>query len=176
MTKSASDLVALAEEVNAILEELEVNALLIGGAALAAHNYARTTTDIDLGVSTPLAQLRKVSEAIEAKGLKAELREPDGDDHLSGVVDVEGGAVQIVNFGETFPAAIQDALREAPPYDGRLRAISLPYLIVLKVYAGLGPKSRRDVEELLLANPDADRQAIRALCSKYRLRGWHELI
>lgn len=101
---------------------------------------------------------------------------PDADDHLSGVVDVEGGKVQIVNYGETFPAAIRDALGEAPPYDGRLRAIALPYLVVLKVYAGLGHKSRHDIEQLLAANPDADREAIRALCEKYRLEGWQDLI
>lgn len=44
-----------------------------------------------------------------------------------------------------------------------------------KLYAG-GMKSKADIVELLNRNPDADRDEIRMLCQRYRLRGLEPLI
>ena len=109
-----------------------------------------------------------------------ELREPDGQDPLGGVVDVRGpfGLVQIVNYGGRFPAVIDDGLAAADTVirpGSRLRIVPLPHLVALKLYAG-GTKSRADIVELLSRNPDADLAAIRDLCRSWRLRGLDPLI
>ncbi|MDF1739641.1 MAG: hypothetical protein P1U86_10815 [Verrucomicrobiales bacterium] len=169
-----------AEKVAAILEEFQVEAIVIGAIALAAHRYIRYTEDIDLGVNTDLATLRKITDALRVGGFQTELREPDGADPFSGVIDVTGefGLVQIVNFGQTFPAVISDALKVANltvKPGSRLRLAPLAHLIVLKLYAG-GLKSKADVAELLTRNPDADIDRIRELCKSYRIRGLDEII
>ena len=56
-----------------------------------------------------------------------------------------------------------------------LKLIPLPHLIALKLYAG-GTKSRADVLELLMRNPELDVAGVRELCCSYRLRGLEELI
>jgi hypothetical protein len=109
-----------------------------------------------------------------------ELREPDGQDPLGGVVDVRGpfGLVPIVNYGGRFPAVIDDGLAAADTVirpGSRLRIVPLPHLVALKLYAG-GTKSRADIVELLSRNPDADLAAIRDLCRSWRLRGLDPLI
>ncbi len=75
--------------------------LQLGAVALAAHGYVRFTEDLDLGVNTDLGALHKAAEVIRTAGFEVELREPDGQDPLGGVVDVRGpyGLVQIVNYG-----------------------------------------------------------------------------
>ena len=173
-------LLAAAERLATLLREHGVNAVVIGAAALAAHGYVRFTEDIDLGVSVPVADLKGLAMAIRKAGFDAVLREPDGDDPLGGVIDVSGsfGIVQIVNFGERFPAVIESAVADAtvPMREGAvLRIAPLEHLIALKLYAG-GRRSEADVIELLKRNPSADREAIRARCRGYRLRGLEPLI
>ena len=91
----------LAEQVLGVLRQHNVDAVVIGGVALAAHNYLRATDDLDLGVNATLATMRAVSDELQRQGYEAELREPDGDDPLGGTIDVaaeSGGLVQVVNF------------------------------------------------------------------------------
>ncbi|MDC0709723.1 hypothetical protein POL68_14725 [Stigmatella sp. ncwal1] len=166
----------LAEQVLKVLQQHAVDAVVIGGVALAAHNYLRATDDLDLGVSTTCATLRTVRDELLLLGHTAVLREPDGDDPLGGTIDVEaksGGFVQVVNFDNSpsngFPRVIRDALQALGPSTGRLRVAPLPYLIAMKLYAG-GPKSRRDIQALVQNNPEADWEAIRTLCKGYNLQ------
>jgi hypothetical protein len=104
-----------AETVAAALQEFEIDTVVIGGLALAAHHYVRFTEDIDLGINAELETLRQIAAALRRMDFRVELREPDAEDPLSGVVDVLGpfGMVQIINFGQTFPAVITDAVRGA---------------------------------------------------------------
>lgn len=174
------EVIRAAEEVTGILESRGVEALVIGAVALAAHGYVRFTEDIDLGVNTDLVTLTQVADALRTAGFDVELREPDGQDPLGGVVDVRGpfGLVQIVNYGGRFPAVIDGGLAAADTVvrsGSRLRIVPLPHLVALKLYAG-GTKSRADIVELLSRNPDADVAAIRDLCQRWRLRGLDPLI
>jgi len=169
-----------AETVAAVLREFQVDAVVIGALALAAHHYVRYTEDIDLGINADIKTLRQVADALRERNFEAELREPDAVDPLSGVIDVLGsfGMVQIINFGQTFPAVISDAVREATLTarpGSNLRLAPLPHLIALKLYAG-GFKSKADIAELLVRNPDADLDEIRGLCDAYRLQGLEEII
>jgi hypothetical protein len=172
--------VALGEEVLGVLRQHGIDALVIGGFALAAHRAERPTRDLDLGVDAKLSDLETVCHALRDSGHSTTLNYPDADDHLGGVLVVTnpvGARVEVVNYGGRFPAAIQDALAALPPIEGsQLRAIPLPYLIILKVYAGLGPKSKRDIAALLEANPEADIAEIRHLCAKHRLKGWQAVL
>lgn len=169
-----------AEDIVDILANHQIDALVIGAVALAAHHYVRQTEDIDLGINASIASLRSVVESLNAAGYPAILREPDLDDPLGGVIDVNGpfGLIQIVNFGERFPAVIDDALQVANMSvneGSKLRIVPLPYLIALKLYAG-GYKSKADIIELVQRNKDLDLDAIRSLCQKYRLEGLEDLI
>ncbi len=169
-----------AEEVAEILESRGVGAVVIGAVALAAHGYVRFTEDLALGVNTDLGTLSRVAEALRTAGFEVQVREPDGEDPLGGVVDVRGpfGLVQIVNYGGRFPAVIDGGLAAADTVirpGSRLRIVPLPHLVALKLYAG-GTKSRADIVELLSRNPDADMGAIRDLCQGWRLRGLDPLI
>ena len=170
----------VAESVAAVLLEFQVDAVVIGAIALAAHHYVRYTEDIDLGINTDLARLRQITDALRAKGFQAELRKPYDADPLSGVTDVTGafGLVQIVNFGQTFSAVIPDAVRDANLTvrpGSALKLVPLAHLVALKLYAG-GLKSKADVAELLSRNPEADIDQIRRLCESYRLRGFDEIL
>jgi hypothetical protein len=173
-------LLAAAERIASLLADRGIDAVVIGAAALAAHRYVRHTEDIDLGVNVAVRELDAVAAGLSETGYEVEVREPDGQDPLGGVIDVIGpaGLVQIVNFGERFPAIIDSGLAEATlrvRSGANLRIIPLAHLIALKLYAG-GMKSKADIVELLKRNPDADRDEIQMLCRRYRLRGLEPLI
>lgn len=169
-----------AEKVMEALAKHQVDGVVIGAVALAAHHYVRTTLDLDLGVDADLATMKSMVKTLASAGFQAELREPDGQDPLGGVIDIRGsfGWVQIISFSGRFPAAIHDALGGAPapirPH-GRVKIAPLPQLVALKLYAG-GLKSKADVLELLKRNPGADLEAIRAACRRYRVRGLAEVL
>lgn len=174
------EMIRAAEEIVQSLESQGVEALVIGAVALAAHGYVRFTEDLDLGVNTDLGTLRTAAEGLRAAGFAVELREPDGEDPLGGVVDVRGsfGLVQIVNYGDRFPAVIDGGLAMSDTVirpGSHLRIVPLPHLVALKLYAG-GTKSHADIVELLACNPDADTAMIRQLCRQWRLPGLDPLI
>lgn len=179
MDKADSLLVA-AESVLSILGKHRVDAVVIGAVALAAYHYVRQTDDLDLGVNADLPRMRALTQALREAGFTAELREPDGNDPLGGVIDVTGpfGLLQIISYADRFPAVIEDALRESTLVvrDGSpLRLAPIPQLVALKLYAG-GLKSKADIVELLRRNPEVSPDSIRSTCSKYRLRGLDEVL
>jgi hypothetical protein len=169
-----------AEEVVGILKRHRIDAVVIGAVALAAYHYVRQTEDIDLGVNADLPTLRMLTAAIRQAGFAAELREPDSDDPLGGVIDVSGsfGLLQIISYADRFPAVIDDAVRLSTLVvrDGSpLRIVPIPHLVALKLYAG-GYKSKADIVELLSRNPGLDLNEIRDVCEQYRLNGIDELL
>lgn len=178
MTPEMADNLAAAERISAVLAEENIEALVIGGMALAAHRYIRTTQNVDLGVNADKVQMNHLLHVLQTRGYSAVFLQPDGNDPLVGVIDIIGsfGIVQIVHFGDRFPAAIQDALASAELRTsprGALRVIPIPQLVALKLYAG-GWKSFADIVELLRRNPEADLQAIGDTCRKYALSGWEK--
>ncbi len=175
-----SPLLKAAESVAAILRDAGFETILIGGVAMAAHHYIRLTDDLDFALNAPVRSMHGIAATLGQAGFCAEFHEPDSDDPLGGVIDVAGdfGLIQIVNFGERFPAVIEDALRFtdiAASGSPAFRVIPLPHLIALKLYAG-GSKSRADIVHLLERNPDADLEVISGMCERYRLCGLAPLI
>ena len=164
-----------AERVVSLLGENGVPAVVIGAVALAAYRYVRHTEDIDLGVDADLSKMRVLTAALRDEGFVVDFHEPDGDDPLGGVIDVSGpfGLIKVVSFANRFPAVIRDALagddvRIRP--GSQLRLVPIAQLVALKLYAG-GSGSKSDIVELLRRNPEADFEAIRDTCRRYRLRG-----
>lgn len=174
------DLLDEAEAVARVLAAEGTPVLLIGAGAMAAHNYVRFTRDLDLAVAISTSALENVTQRLKSYDWKVECCLPGINDPLDGVVDIvtPHGLVQLVNFGGTFPAVIADAL-DANPQPVRpaspLLITPLPHLIALKLYAG-GSKSRLDIIELLRQNPSLERNALEALCRRYRLRGLRGII
>ena len=124
--------------------------------------------------------MRSLVDSLSAEGYNVEFHEPDENDPLGGVIDVSGpfGLVQLISFEGRFPAVIRDALagedlRIRP--GSMLRIMPIPQLVALKLYAG-GWKSHADIVELLRRNPEADVDAIRKTCRKYRLRGLAQVL
>ena len=169
-----------AERIAGLLSKLQVECVVIGAIAMAAHRYIRHTEDIDLAVNADLSSLRAATELLQSEGFDVLFHEADGDDPLGGVIDVRGdfGLVQVVSFAGRFPIVIDDALVESDMVLGesrRLRLSPLPHLVALKLYAG-GMKSKADIVELLRRNPELDREALRQKCAAYRLKGLEDLI
>jgi hypothetical protein len=178
--EDADAILRAAEDILHCLHRHQLDAVVIGAVALAAHRYVRQTEDLDLGVNANVRKLRELTDSLRQAGYQAVLHEPDADDPLGGVINIEGsfGLIQIISYADKFPAVIEDALREsrmtARP-GSALKLVPLPHLIALKLYAG-GTKSRADVLELLMRNPELDMAGVRALCRNYRLAGLEELI
>jgi len=120
---------------------------------------------------------------LAARGLHTELRLPDDDNPIGGVLEVwqledeEGDpvfSVEVVNFtnphrpGRHNPGG--DAVRNALPVEAgaSLRYVRLADLIALKLYSG-SRFDKADVVELLVRNPDADLAEIEAVAKRYDL-------
>lgn len=167
----------VAQHVLDVLHEHGTESIVIGALALAVHGYPRATEDLDLAVSTPLSNLKRVAAALEDRGYEVEFREPDAQDPLGGVIDVRApGAdlVQVVNFDSSpaagFPRLVHDAISTASALGpgSSLRVVDPYHLVVFKLYAG-GAKSKLDILELLDRHPALDVERLRELCAGYRL-------
>jgi hypothetical protein len=174
--------VDLAERVAQIASGLNIQTVLIGAYALAAHHYVRATADIDLASDVKLDDLRRLEQALREAGLHTELRQPDEEDPLGGVIEIwervdETGdpvdAVEVVNFYNPYrprrtPA--MQAIRNGIPIAEKpaLRYPRLDDLIALKLDTG-SRRDEDDVIDVLVANPDANLDEIRATCKAYGL-------
>jgi hypothetical protein len=172
----ADSTIAVAERVAAIALELQVRSALIGAAALAVHGYPRATEDLDLAVwADPFSTLRELTRRLEDSGLHAEIRLPDEDDPLGGVITVTGegfDAIQLVNYLNPLRATNnpgREAITTAVAIAGTtLRVVDVPHLVALKLYAG-GAKSRLDALELLQRNPAVGLDDVRNVCARHAL-------
>lgn len=152
----------VAERVSATLDRQGVPVVVIGAIALAVHGYPRSTEDLDLAIAVRPPSLAKLTNELRREGWSVEVRPPDAQDPLGGVVDIRApGAylVQVVNFDNSpaggFPRLVEEAAHTARPLvpNGRLKVVDLPLLVAFKLYAG-GNQSRSDICELLDLHPD----------------------
>ncbi len=177
--EAVPDLLTEAETVEMLAEKHGISLCVIGAMALAAYHYVRTTADLDLAGNIAVNDLVEFSETLKAKGYIVELRKPDAEDPLGGVLDImtPAGLIQVISFADRFPAVIQEGQQEADfvvRENSRLKILPLAYLVVLKLYAG-GLKSKADIYEVLSRNPGENLDRIEELCSKYRIRGFSEI-
>jgi hypothetical protein len=166
----------IAQRVVGIASDLGIDLVLIGAVALAVHRYVRATVDLDLASAVdPSTALQKLTDALRAEGLDAELNLPDAQDPLGGVLNINGAdfnRIQIVNFVNPWNGLApvgRESVATAVAMEGEpFKVVDLPHLIALKLYAG-GNKSKTDVIELLEHNQDADLAEIRRVCARFGL-------
>ncbi|MEM9696400.1 MAG: hypothetical protein AAGA56_27900, partial [Myxococcota bacterium] len=149
----------------------------VGAVAMACHGYVRATRDIDLATElATFTQMRTLYNRCRDRGWSAELRLPDAEDPLGGVLDVEGDGfdlIQVVNFYNPLrptPNPGTDALDRAVALDTMpaLRVATVEDLILLKLYAG-GRKSELDVIELIEATPSLQRSSLLDRARRFEL-------
>jgi hypothetical protein len=170
----------VAAQVAAVAEALGIKTALIGAAALAVHGYARGTEDIDLASWVrPHDQLDDLAKALTKNGLRTQLRLPDDDDPLGGVLVVWASSgddgepadvVEVVNFlnpARPSPNPAARAISRAVGLAGvALRCVGLADLVALKLYAG-GSSDLADIVQLLARNPNVDFEEIRYVAGPY---------
>src|SRR5512146_2952243 len=83
-----SPAVELAERVARLARELGIETALIGAAALAVHHYVRASADLDLATYVDLGALRSLQSRLESEQLHTDLRVPDEQDVLGGVLEI----------------------------------------------------------------------------------------
>src|SRR5262249_42844110 len=82
----------VAADVARILKEHGYGAAVSGAGALAARGYPRATIDLDLATLVQpdtLRALGALAETFRARGYEVEVVEPDADDPLGGVVNIQ---------------------------------------------------------------------------------------
>jgi hypothetical protein len=157
--------------------DLGIGTALIGGAALAVHNYVRATPGIDLGAAVdPFRELRLLRLQLDAEGFHTEISLPDAKDVLGGLLRVcwrsdDEERVDVINFQNPLNAGQNpglEAVQTATTIGASesLRCVTLAHLTALKLYAG-SRRDQADVIELLRRNPTSDRALIREVCIRY---------
>lgn len=66
-----------------ILIEHQIDTVVIGAIALAAHHYVRQAEDLDFGVNASLPMMRQLPKVLRNAGFQTDLREPDMEDGKS---------------------------------------------------------------------------------------------
>lgn len=168
---------AVAEALDRLLRENDLESALIGALACAVHGYPRATRDVDLAVYADASlQLPALVRTLQTQGYEVDYQRADAEDALGGVITVRAAncdPIQIINFCNPFSARDNpgwSAVKSARPIiAGRaLRVVDLPHLIALKLYAG-GAKSRLDVIELLERNASVAVGSLREVCGRFGL-------
>lgn len=176
----ATAILRLAERVAEAARALGFESALIGAAALAVHRYTRGTEDVDLAVAIdPDRHLRALGRNLAAQGLVTQIRMPNDDDPLGGLLSVReedrdentaGEVVEVVNFHNPWRPArspARDAIARAQPLPGTsLRCVTIEDLVALKLYAG-GLQDHADIVQLLARNPNVDPEILRRSAGPY---------
>lgn len=153
-----------------------VSVALIGAGAMAVHNYSRATEDLDLGMwVTEEYALYNTFREIFTHGAVDDIARSSAalDDPLGGVWRLTGDAidpVEIINFYAPMQrGSINSApFKESLVVDGLdLRVVSLPYLILLKLYAG-SLDAAVDIKRLIENNQDLDMDEVRSIAARFK--------
>ncbi len=138
-------------EIAARLDRLHVSYAIVGGMALVAHGYRRTTEDVDVLV-TPEG-LKTIHESLIGLGYRPAFEKSKHlRDTRTGVRIEFVISGQYPGDGKSKPVAFPDPLAGAVDIDG-VRYASLPTLIQLKLASGMTSPGRlrdlADVQELI---------------------------
>src|SRR5688572_26123350 len=95
----------VAESVASVLASLGIDSAVLGSMALASHKYIRNTDAFDLAICAAPLQLPAAKEALEKEEFDADLRLPDAEDPLGGVLRLTRRGIrriEIVNYLNPF--------------------------------------------------------------------------
>lgn len=141
----------LLEQVSHTLRALDIDVVVIGATAMAAHGVSRSTLDVDLFTTDPRALQQRSWDRLNSDAIDVEIRHGDASDPLRGVVRFEGPGERpvdlIVGHGGWQAQVFVDA---EPVRFGsiELAVVNPVALVLLKLYAD-GPQDRSDIIQLL---------------------------
>ncbi len=160
-------LLELARTVVREARDSGVPTAIIGALAMAHHGYVRATVDVDLAACASFQlQLRPLAERLRQLGLHVDLRAPDDDDPLAGLLRVraapDGDPVDLVNFRANPPLGRVAVERAVASPDG-FAYVRVPELVALKLFAG-SRFDRDDAARLLGEADGVDIDEVRRVC------------
>lgn len=139
---------SLLKEVVTALRRESVPHAIIGAAALSAHGVSRSTADVDLLTTDPRCLTRSFWTPLQGR-CEADIRHGDVDDPLRGVVRLSRPGDMDVDIVVGRHSWQQDCiLRAVEGVVEDTRVVTLPDLVLLKLYAG-GPQDAWDVHQVL---------------------------
>jgi hypothetical protein len=153
----------LLTRIGAACERAGVPYMVIGGQAVLVHGEPRLTRDIDITVGVGVDGIDRVLAVLDDVGLKPLPSDPRAFAAQTMVVPSldEGSGIRvdvILSFTSYEAQAIERASAVAME-GGSVRVASPEDLVVLKVFAGR-PRDLEDVRNVLLRNPDLDREYV----------------
>jgi hypothetical protein len=153
------------------LREAGIPFMLVGGLALSAHHYERTTHDIDFFC---MKKLYPQFDAVMKQLGYGLLHEPTD---LYVRYTLQGRSiVDFIFSNEHTFALMENASQEVPMLGATVRVPSLDHLLSMKLFAleqGKRLKDMADISELLKANHvDPHGEAFEKLCLKFASEKW----
>jgi predicted XRE-type DNA-binding protein len=128
------------------LRRAQVDYLVIGAFALAAHGIVRASIDADVLLQTTLSKMKQLRRVFEGAGLEAELRQGRGDDPIPAMLvvrDLHGNRVDLLGGLRGLDLQVFARATEAKFRDGVLRFVGLEDFIAMKCFAQ-GPQHLLD--------------------------------
>lgn len=141
-------------KILAVLRQLHIPVVLVGGYAVAAWGAVRATRDIDLLAAVPDGLAPRVTKELKNAGFKVELRRGDEGDPMRGLIRVEGtealdsSPVEIILGLRKMPATVFERARQVPFLGLEVPVASPEDMILLKCLAG-GPIDLEDARSIL---------------------------
>jgi predicted nucleotidyltransferase len=170
--------VTLTADVASILRRRRIPFAMIGAAAMAVHGVSRSTADVDL-LTMDVSCLDGTMWRELEPSTTVDARSGDADDPLRGIVRFARSGDVDLDLVVGRPAWQQEALSRATlRTEDEVPVVSLPDLILLKLYAG-GSQDAWDIEQLLAVDVTGtaavDVQARVALLPAASRRLWDRL-
>jgi len=156
---------SLLSTIAGALEEAGIAYALVGAAALAVHGVSRSTIDQDLLVTDRRALDPDLWRTLT--GVSVDVRRGDSDDPLAGVIRFTAHGqrdVDVIVGRHAWQASMLTRARRVPLGARAIPVVSVPDLILLKLYAG-GAQDRWDIAQLLAAvgSPEVQAEVERGL-------------
>lgn len=156
--------------LNSIAHEINSRFVIIGGHAINAHGYSRSTGDIDLAILNQDAE--KWSKSIQKIGYAIFHQQPAFIQFKS--TNLDGWPIDLMLVDQTTFNQLADNAKLFKFRDHSAHIASVPHLISMKLHALKGKDPNREekdlsdlIELLKLDGMDSNGETFRLLCAKY---------
>jgi predicted nucleotidyltransferase len=153
----------LIKRIAAELASRQIPYMIIGGQAVLLYGEARLTKDIDITLGVGIEELQKITDAVNALGLRIETDDVDAFVKDTMVLPVSEAKTGIrVDFIFSFSPYERQAIERAPAVsfdDIPVRFAALEDVVIHKVVAGRA-RDIEDIKTILLKNPGYDKDYI----------------
>ena len=153
----------LIKRIAAELASRQIPYMIIGGQAVLLYGEARLTKDIDITLGVGIEELQKITDAVNALGLRIETDDVDAFVKDTMVLPVSEAKTGIrVDFIFSFSPYERQAIERASAVsfdDIPVRFAALEDVVIHKVVAGRA-RDIEDIKTILLKNPGYDKDYI----------------